>query len=1033
MTQLTPSQQSTVREKDQYTELYIAKFEPPTIFSCQINDGSITKGAREIVYNNGSGTSANVVSGMTAYIGTTRGAGDLGRVRVRSISTGTSTLQIAPDSDIAYTDDLFVTIKDFHEFWPKFPRTVVDSGTLTYTLYKDYDISLSDQNTDFEPVVIMGPNFAGFYDTFPSVYFTATGSYTVDGSTISTFTWHFPTGCSPTTVNSGTAGLVSFPGPGMYTVTCDVTASNGKSSTGYRHIMLLDRYAGNYLPVNDSTIESLDGEWGSGYILKIKVRNRANEFKDGDLVILFAEDYYDFTKQSFGGYPGRENIVFAGYVSQVQTDFDAFDSESRIIIKGIAAYMVNKEMFSIEMFDTPSTPTDWTMIQNMTINKMLHHFFRWHTTLLSMTDFIHITTGEGAYRDNWVQIQKGEISNIITDFLNNRVLGAFSSDRQGTARAEVDFQIILTGSRPNVVMNLIDSDWVGKPSVIERIEQPLADVLLGGQAYDPPTYTGTAFLSRAPGELQTYNGKSQNVSGLSLTSQQNANELAGLYYAKTNNRFPEIIFDFANNMRNIDVTPQEFYGYSLLSGQTHRDLNINFRLIPRKISYKFSNFVLKGTLNFEPETSGPPGDTIIIPVEVPETNCDENPDDCEPPCGGDCDDPPCINCEGDGNTVFVWTDDHVGRTRNFLASSPNWTQIDSGLAGTIRDGILDPFDPGNHAWTLTTDGVYECTNLLAPSPTWTLLKSTAQMVSAMGSRWKSNTRFNNLSATIAQRNEVWVSVCAPGVNNQGYDSDNNGTGESNGVGAIITTDNFATILGQFVDSQVGGGADNFTYIQASNRLADKAFLVCCEGDPQAIRIMTGYNTGWVFDGFPGGAFETNTLGGEFAYAGSSPTLGEKVRYAGKSSPFGRFYRSIDYGSNYAVVYTFPNGGNGNWNDTFNRHCNVATWNENDVLVFWPEASNGGAGTQGAWLVRSTDGFASQDYVTYKSGTDWRDAKDLGRWPYNPERCFIVWGAATGPGYSSDGGVTWSNKLGDWNSAIASFGNPIRIVPLWIEA
>jgi len=1027
MTPLTAAQLVTVRDSNQHTELYIAKYTPQIVFQAQINDAGITKGARTIPYDTVSnGSYLGVVEGQTLYVGSTIGGDDIGRVRVRSITSGTVT--VAQDNDIHYANDLYITIKDFHEFWPVFPRNIANTGTLTYSFYKDYDIELDDENTNFDPVVIMGPNFGGFYDTFPNIYFTATGSYTVDGSTISSYSWTFPSGCSPSSSSSGTPGNVSFPRAGMYTVKCTVTASNGKSATGYRHISLLDRYTGSYLPMTDSTFEDLDGEWGSGYILKIKVRNRSNEFKDGDLVVLFAEDYYDFTKQSFGGYPGREHVVFAGYISSIKTKFNAFDSESDIVIKGIAAYMTNKEMFTLEMYDTPGTPADWSEINNMTINKMLNHFFRWHTTLLQVADFVHITTGEGAYRDNWVQTSKGEISNIIGDFLKNRVMGAFSSDRQGSCFAEVDYQMILTGSRPAAVMSFSNSDWVGDPNFTERIEQPVAGVLLGGQAYDPPTYTGTAFLSRAPGELQTYVGKSESVSGLSVTSQDNINDLAGLYYAKVNSRVAEINLELANNMRNIDIAKQEFYNFTIPANYTYRfgSYAATARVLPRKIGYKWENFTLKTTISFEVETSGPPGDTIIIPVDVPDDgvdHCVEFPEDCDPPCTGDCGEP-CLNCEGDGNTVYVWTSSYVGRSRNYLASSPNWENVGNGM-GTIRDGILDPFDPANSAYTLSDNGVYHTSNLADSSPSWTLMKSAANLKSALGSKWSATPEFMNISASIAQQGVLWI-ACS--TNN--YDNDLNGSADHPAIGVVNTTDGFSTATGHLVwmGTSLGDSCSPKCYVQASNRLSGTAFVVGLNNNrfPEIFETNDSGSNWYGLNNL--GAFSPAYIfSGEFAYAGSSPTQAEKVMYALDGNM--QLWKSSNYGSSWSIVKTFSAGTNrcSAVADRPTRIINVATWNEDDVVVLVKDDTN-----NRALVCRSTDGASTWVHETAYSGATYQDSKSIGRWPYNPDRVF--WVSTSTILYSTDGGQSFSDKTGDWSSVFGgAFSGPINIVPLWIEA
>jgi len=432
MTQLTATQLLHVRDTNQqYTRLYLAKFEPNIVFQGQINDATILKGAKIITFDNVvTGSYTNINLGQSVYVGNAPKGSDLGRVRARS-ATATQ-LTVAVDDQIQYADNKYITVKDFYEIWPIFPFVSLNTGTLIPTFYKDWDITYSDQNINFDPVIIMGPDYANFYDNVivDGVAFTATGSYTLDGSTISSYAWTFPAGCSITGSSLGTPPNVVFPSAGMYTVKLTVTASNGKTATAYRHIALLNRATGNrFQPPAQSYEDISDWEFGeitqdniAGALAKITVRNRANEFNDGDLVIIFAEDYYRGAQESWGGYPGRENIVFVGYVDKAESTYDAFTSQTDFILKGSAAYLQNKQMFSVQVQDTQGTPADWTYIKDLTINKGINHYVRWHSTLLNVKDFNKLTTGQGDYREDVIQFQKGEILSNITNFMQQKLL-----------------------------------------------------------------------------------------------------------------------------------------------------------------------------------------------------------------------------------------------------------------------------------------------------------------------------------------------------------------------------------------------------------------------------------------------------------------------------------------------------------------------------------------------------------------------------------------------------------------------------------
>jgi hypothetical protein len=988
-----------IRNSRTSSEIYLAKYEPNIMLQAQINDGSITKGARTLNYDNvTTGSYLYVQDGMTCYVGTTPGGMELGRVRVRSIIDGS--LTVAPDSDIDYVDNAYLTVKEFFEFWPVFPRAVLNTGTLTTTLYKDYDVTLSDENTNFDPIPVIGGNFASFYDLHTGIYFSATGSYTVDGSTISKVVWQFPTGCSQFIITGSSIGRIGFPGPGMYTVKCTVYASTGKSFSTYRHIALLNRYTGNYQPIKDWQLDSLEGEWGVGWNCKIKVRERANEFKDGDLVIIFTDDRY-------AGIPlvtpiNRQELLFVGYVHYIESEYDYADSESMVFLKGISSYMQNKEMFSVQMTDTQGTPATWSEIKNLDMNKAIAHYFRWHTTLYKMTDVRPIVTAHGSYDENEIQITKGEIFTNINSFLTQRVFGKFTSDAVGRCFAEVDLNMIVTGSRPATTLELIDGDWLGKPTIIERIEQPISNVLLGGETYvaGSTTETGTAYLSRAPGELQTYTGKSENVSGVALPAngQDEINRLSGLYYAKENSRYQELALDLAINLRAFDVTPQIYYGFTIGTDDLHRKLNFNSRLIPRKISRTYDDFTLKTNIYFEFETYGPPGDTVIIPVTPPDgdTDCEENPDNCDPPCTNGCEEDPPTTGEPQGGTVYAATETKIARTRNFLESSPNWEDITGAIEGsTIYDFNLNPFDPANSAMVCTGDSIWRTNNLDSSPPTWTVVASAATFsltnfrrivfsiadagrAYALGNDNVSDTWHRYVLKTI-DGGDSWTLSADAGVENQ---APNDGQ-YAIGVGQHNADVVYVSVATNAIRKSTNGGASWSTIYGAVSNFNSCVDIECPYADNENdAKVMFWANR------------DANDLI-FFDGTGTEMTPEDSVSANGKDIP----YRILTTTNDALSLYVFR-------------------------LV--------GAFTYA--LDRSTDGGQTWTQ-NIQAGVFF--ARSLGGWPYDNNRIeffsyddfqekLLIYS-------STDGGSNLDSKLGDWETEIGDITSKgIRLIPLWTE-
>ena len=158
MTRLTDTQLAILRQRPQQTKLNLSIFQPQIIFQAQINDSGIARGARVINYDTVSlGSYTSIQPEATMWIGTTPGAMDIGKIRVRFADA--ITITVSENSNIDWQDNLFLTVFYYFELWPVFPRielNPVDEGDSLF--YKDYDIPYSNQNSILGTYVNMGPH-----------------------------------------------------------------------------------------------------------------------------------------------------------------------------------------------------------------------------------------------------------------------------------------------------------------------------------------------------------------------------------------------------------------------------------------------------------------------------------------------------------------------------------------------------------------------------------------------------------------------------------------------------------------------------------------------------------------------------------------------------------------------------------------------------------------------------------------------------------------------------------------------------------
>src|SRR5512137_154190 len=129
-------------KKPQSFDLYMSIYRPNTLVSSQINDPTIARGARTITINS---VTPVTVTNRTVLVGSTAGDDDLGRLRVRSMDA--THLYVAENSHVQWQNGAYVTVIDYVDVQPIYPRIIQDPSDAEKTIfYKDYDIAYTDQN-----------------------------------------------------------------------------------------------------------------------------------------------------------------------------------------------------------------------------------------------------------------------------------------------------------------------------------------------------------------------------------------------------------------------------------------------------------------------------------------------------------------------------------------------------------------------------------------------------------------------------------------------------------------------------------------------------------------------------------------------------------------------------------------------------------------------------------------------------------------------------------------------------------------------
>lgn len=612
--QLSPATLELSRTHPQSTELYLSVFQPRTILSATVS-GALAVGAITVPYILVSGSILDVEAGMTLLVGTTAGARDIGKLRVRSID-GTN-ITVAENSGINWTGK-FLTILRYWEVWPIYPRIINDPNNAENVIfYKDYDIAYTNQNTVLGTFINAGPHRAGFVgDRF---YYSASGTFNLVGSAI-TYDWAFEGG-AVTGSTSADPGYVTYNTPGHYITRLITTAANGAVDTTYRYVSIYNKPPSTTsLPIQKWSVDAISGSRGEGgFSAAIKIVDEVPPtVNDGDVVVLWSEDWYGNTKQSLGGNSeNNSSIFYVGHVQNGSIRYNYKTSELDFQTASVTDIMKSCEGFAISV-ESKSAPSKWFELLDLDGRRAIYHYLRWHSTALSIADFQFMGTDR---KTQFFDSDRESIYDAVDNYMRTSLMGKFVADRQGKLWAEVGAEAYTNPTGSFATIQTIDKrDWVAEPSITQQLTPTMSFVELGGVAYSGST-TGTfgAFISQAPGTTPGYRGSTETIQGLTLESQAQLNQLSGNVLAKRNAKYPTIEFSLAGNFRQFDIAPLTAVDVNIASNDTNLGSAIHAPYLIDGMSWSYSsiNKIMLPNMSLVALVNGIPGETVTIP-DIPE-------------------------------------------------------------------------------------------------------------------------------------------------------------------------------------------------------------------------------------------------------------------------------------------------------------------------------------------------------------------------------------------------------------------------------
>src|SRR5690606_26751411 len=454
MPTLTQDQLNNLLSDNHRSKVYLSIFKP-TIVAQGVISGSFDRGARSINVSVTSGTLSNVESGMTMIVGSDR-------IRVKSVN-GT-TVNVAENS-IKWTNGVSFKILRNWELWSVFPFVQADNDNLT--VKQDYDIDYVDQNEKPDPVPVMGSAVARkLVNGSTQIYFDGSDSFTIDGSPIVSYLWEFEGG-NPSMSTDATPGYVTWNTAGSYWTSLTVTNSHGKSFTGRRQIIIHDD---NDPPITKFEISSLRGAWDTnGWEAEIAIHEAVPKgtFYDRCFIVLWREDWFNGNKVEYGLVTDREEILFTGWVDGESISRTPYNNVIRFRARGAVPFMEGLSSFPVTL-EYNSNPSSWWEMPDLTVDKAVWFYLRWHTTALTLCDFHK--SGD-ARLSKYIDFEEGSVAQSINQLTDTRgIFARLGSDQYGRMHLEVNAQMH-TGTITNV-MTLDDRFWRDEEIYVRSVRTP---------------------------------------------------------------------------------------------------------------------------------------------------------------------------------------------------------------------------------------------------------------------------------------------------------------------------------------------------------------------------------------------------------------------------------------------------------------------------------------------------------------------------------------------------------------------------------
>ena len=599
------------RADGQFSKIGIAIQHPPTVYTMRVNEvWTGTGGRSQLTYDGGSGTLANVLEGMTVFIGSAAGLFD--RVITRVRKTPSATILYIGETSATISDNDYITIVNSFSIWN---RDITNNGGV---VSMDYDILFGDL-TRGGIIPRLGPVAAVINQTTGTITFVPPNpslSAGYDGATVSSLVFAAPGASTTSNMTSATTASWTYPltADGEYRWSCAITDSLGRVTTAYRWVFVNPSEIPFSLGSCGASFD--DGDWSfeiTNYADVSAIHPRA-------LVTLYAKDYYAGVEGSIGKLAGYENVIATGFIDGESIEQNSETGTVSFTVHSAAYWMGRIRTFPLELMDTSAPETGWNTLLSMTVDYALSRLIYWTSTAPLVMD-IFLT---GDLQRVKVLSQSGPTLIDQIRAIAQTVFAVPLVNSYGQMFIQVDPQILDSTDRAGltVVMDITSADYAAPLNILIRDHEVTSIVELDAlMNYDGAT--DVPLYARAPGYMPMTFGDISTHSNYVIEDQAECTRIAGCLLAIENNFYEPLELSMPANIRLFDIAPSMYATITTSAASNPRGRALTAKsLIPRRIDYAFENGALTANITFEVATT-PTDGVDYFPPTVQDNNLDD--------------------------------------------------------------------------------------------------------------------------------------------------------------------------------------------------------------------------------------------------------------------------------------------------------------------------------------------------------------------------------------------------------------------------